>query len=132
MIVTHTLTMVKNVISTKACFFASKSVEFLNEAISPIESSNLTGLKSLFRSTSVTLFTFETINYSIITSCLFSNILELCQSVVPIASRYILCTSLDLYIFFGFGKSHIFGLTSFDVLICSGRPASPLQLQYWQ
>ena len=39
--------MVKNVISTKACFFASKSVGFLNEAILPIFlkfEANLTGL----------------------------------------------------------------------------------------
>ena len=49
--------MVKNVISTKACFFASKSVGFLNEAILPIFlkfEANLTGLlqgptKSQFR-----------------------------------------------------------------------------------
>ena len=40
--------MVKNVISTKACFFASKSVGFLNEAILPIFlkfEANLTGLQ---------------------------------------------------------------------------------------
>ena len=44
--------MVKNVISTKACFFASKSVGFLNEAILPIFlkfEANLTGPFNLRR-----------------------------------------------------------------------------------